>query len=144
MEEKHQLVASHTHPNRGPNLHLRHVPWLGIKPAIFHSVGKHPTNWATLVRARSHFHETGSACHFWVGAFNYLCDTLQRSVFSSNKKTSNIWYCDCPINLGPWELQWAELCPTHVRLVAQQQTSLCCCACLLMQHKLSHSDWSTP
>ena len=35
VKEKHWLVASHTHPDHGPNLQPRHVPWLGIEPATF-------------------------------------------------------------------------------------------------------------
>ena len=35
VREKHQLVASHTHPNWGPNLQARYVPSLGIEPTTF-------------------------------------------------------------------------------------------------------------
>ena len=33
--EKHWLVASHTHPDRGSNLQPRYVSWPGIKPVNF-------------------------------------------------------------------------------------------------------------
>ena len=33
--EKHQLVASYMHPSGGPGPQLRHVTWLGIKPATY-------------------------------------------------------------------------------------------------------------
>ena len=35
VREKHQLVASHMHPNRGSNPQPRYMPWPGIKPAAF-------------------------------------------------------------------------------------------------------------
>ena len=41
---------SHT-PNWGPGLQLRHVPWLGIKPATLWSAGQHSIHWATPARA---------------------------------------------------------------------------------------------
>ena len=47
--EKHQSVASHTHPQP------RHVPWPGIELAIFHFVGQHPTNWATPAKVYAKF-----------------------------------------------------------------------------------------
>ena len=53
VREKHQSVASCTRPDWGLNPHPRHVPWLGIKPTTFWFVGRHPTNWATLARARA-------------------------------------------------------------------------------------------
>ena len=37
--EKHGLVASHIGPDPGLNSQLRHVPWLGIEPAILWSTG---------------------------------------------------------------------------------------------------------
>ena len=40
--EKHQSVASRMHPDQGPNLQLRHVPWPGIKPATSHICGRAP------------------------------------------------------------------------------------------------------
>ena len=51
--KKHQAVASHAHPNQGPNLQPRHVPWLGIEPATFCFARQCPTHWATP--ARAHF-----------------------------------------------------------------------------------------
>ena len=39
VREKHQLVASCTWPNRGPDLQPRHVSWLGIKSATFQFMG---------------------------------------------------------------------------------------------------------
>ena len=45
--EKHESVASRTHPNRGP----RHVPWLGIEPVTFSFVAQRPAIWTTPVRA---------------------------------------------------------------------------------------------
>ena len=53
--EKHQSVASHTHPNQGPNPQPRRVPWPGIKPVTFCFAGQGPTNWATPVRVRIAF-----------------------------------------------------------------------------------------
>ena len=50
-QEKHRLVASHMHPDRGPNRQPRYVPWMGIKPVTFRFVGQCQTNWATPVRA---------------------------------------------------------------------------------------------
>ena len=41
MREKHQLLASCTHPNQGPNPKPRHVPRRGIKPATFWFMGQH-------------------------------------------------------------------------------------------------------
>ena len=46
--EKHWLVASHMHPNRGPNPQPRYVPWQGIEP--FGLWDGAPTNWATLAK----------------------------------------------------------------------------------------------
>ena len=35
VREKHRLVASCPHPNRGLNMQPRYVPWPGIEPATF-------------------------------------------------------------------------------------------------------------
>ena len=41
--KKHQcVVASSTHPNWGPGLQPRHVPWLGIEPETFSFGGRMP------------------------------------------------------------------------------------------------------
>ena len=39
MREKHGSVASHMHPDWGPNPQPRYVPWRGIKPVTFQSAG---------------------------------------------------------------------------------------------------------
>ena len=52
---KHQLVASCTYPDWGPNPQPRHVPWLGMEPVTFCFVGWCPTNWSMMVRAEGHF-----------------------------------------------------------------------------------------
>ena len=43
--KKHQLVASCTHPDWGPYLQRRRVPWPGIKPATLWSVGQCPATY---------------------------------------------------------------------------------------------------
>ena len=40
---------SHT-SHRGPGLQPRHVPWLGIEPAILWFTGQHSIHWATPAR----------------------------------------------------------------------------------------------
>ena len=50
VREKHPLVASPKHPDRGPNQQHWHVFWSGTKPATFCVVEQCPTNWATLAR----------------------------------------------------------------------------------------------
>ena len=41
-------------PTQGPDLQVRHVPWLGIEPVVtFWLAGLHSIHWATLVRAKS-------------------------------------------------------------------------------------------
>ena len=44
-------VASHTAPNWGPGLQLRHVPWLGIEPATFQFTGSAQSTEPHLARA---------------------------------------------------------------------------------------------
>ena len=39
VREKHQLVASCTHPDQEPDPQPRHVPWTGIKPMTFQFMG---------------------------------------------------------------------------------------------------------
>ena len=39
VREKHRSIASRMCPAQGPNLKSRHVPWTGIEPAAFLSVG---------------------------------------------------------------------------------------------------------
>ena len=51
VREIHWLVASHMHPDQGPNLKPRHVPWLKIEPITLHFAECCPTRWATPVRA---------------------------------------------------------------------------------------------
>ena len=49
--EKHQSVASCTHPVQGWNLQPIHMSWPGIELATFRFAGWCPTNWATPVKA---------------------------------------------------------------------------------------------
>ena len=48
VREKHQLVATHTHPNQEPNPQPRHVPQLGIKPVAFHFAESHRSGYSLL------------------------------------------------------------------------------------------------
>ena len=59
---KHQLPASHTHSDWGPNLKPRHVPRLGIELVTFCFVGQLPTNWTTLIRAVDMFSAYWGKC----------------------------------------------------------------------------------
>ena len=52
--EKHQLVASCTHPDWGPGPQPRHVPWPRIKPATFLFAGC-PTQRSHTGQGGSHF-----------------------------------------------------------------------------------------
>ena len=55
--EKHQCVRDTLisclsyHPNWGPGLQPRHVPWLGIELATFWFIGRHSVHWTTPARA---------------------------------------------------------------------------------------------
>ena len=55
MWEKHQLVASHTHPDWGLNPQPRYVPWPGIKPATFWCTGRHSNQPCHPARANLTF-----------------------------------------------------------------------------------------
>ena len=51
-------------PHWGPDQQLRHVPWLGIKPATLWFTGQHSIHWATTARAiNKHFLK---ACSSWL------------------------------------------------------------------------------
>ena len=65
--EKHLLVAYHTHPDQGPGLQPRHVPWLGIKLVNFGFAGQCPTNWVS---------------HTGQGSKSYLDSTFTKSLFN--------------------------------------------------------------
>ena len=55
--EKHQCARYTnqlplTHPNWGPGLQPRHMPWLGIYPANLWFTGWHSIHWATSARTK--------------------------------------------------------------------------------------------
>ena len=47
VTEKHWLAAFCTHPNWGPHLQCRHVPWPRNGLATFHFEGQYSAKWAT-------------------------------------------------------------------------------------------------
>ena len=51
VREKHRRVAIHTHPDRGPNLQPKHVPWPEIAPMTFQFKGWCSNQWTTPARA---------------------------------------------------------------------------------------------
>ena len=70
IREKHQLIASHAHPEQGSHMpglgiiraldqglnpQLRYVSWPGIEPAIFWLQDNALTSWDTLVRAKIYY-----------------------------------------------------------------------------------------
>ena len=68
-KERHWLVASSVYPDQGPNQHLRHVPWLGIKLATLWFAGLHSIHWATPAKAKIFLNEWKRNKSYWS-----LCD----------------------------------------------------------------------
>ena len=54
-------------PCWGPGPQSRHVPWLGIEPAILWFTGRHSIYWVIPARAKSHFFKDKAPCNLLNG-----------------------------------------------------------------------------
>ena len=78
MCERYIEHLLHT-PNWGPGPQPRHVPWLGIEPVIFQSVGQCPPHWATPARARQILLKQVKPYHFSMPSKSFLNDSANRA-----------------------------------------------------------------